>query len=155
MIASNLSAFNGGSGIHTFRTKHVDIINNTTYHNGGIVGYAELFANSSEDIVILNNIIIPRPAGKVTANSKNTNVRWDYNLYPIEQDVMHGLHDIIADPLFIHPGLDLLKENFHVRPSSPAFQSGILKYENLSIPDAINNPKEKNAKSINRGVYPF
>ena len=57
LIANNVSAFNGGSGIHTFCTKHVDIINNTTYWNGGIVGYQELFPNRSDDVVILNNII--------------------------------------------------------------------------------------------------
>jgi hypothetical protein len=27
LIANNLSAFDGGSGIHTFHTRHVDIIN--------------------------------------------------------------------------------------------------------------------------------
>ena len=83
LIANNLSAYNGGSGIHTFRTAHVDIINNTTYHNGGIVGYPELFANRSKDVAILNNIIVPRPGGKVTSNNRNTDIRWDYNIYPV------------------------------------------------------------------------
>jgi len=71
LVANNLSAYNGGSGIHTFRTKNVDIVNNTTYWNGQIVGYAELFANASENITIVNNIIVPRPGGKVTVNSTN------------------------------------------------------------------------------------
>jgi hypothetical protein len=43
------------------------------------------FANRSEDIVILNNIIVPRPGGQVTSNNRNTNIRWDYNLYPTDQ----------------------------------------------------------------------
>ncbi|NQX01728.1 right-handed parallel beta-helix repeat-containing protein, partial [bacterium] len=47
LIANNVSAFNGGSGIHVFRTQYVDIINNTTYHNGQIVNYEELFSNNS------------------------------------------------------------------------------------------------------------
>ncbi len=59
LIANNVSAFYGGSGIHTFRTKYVDIINNTTYWNGQTVGYQELFPNRSEDVVIMNNIIVP------------------------------------------------------------------------------------------------
>jgi hypothetical protein len=125
LIANNLSAFNGGSGIHTFRTKHVDIINNTTYHNGGIVGYAELFANASEDVVILNNIIVPRPAGKVTANSnKNTNIRWDYNLYPTAQNILKGAHDLIADPQFIYIQTDILRGDFRLAKDSPALNSG-------------------------------
>ncbi|MBC8009514.1 MAG: hypothetical protein H7067_05415, partial [Burkholderiales bacterium] len=62
LIANNLSAFNGGSGIHVFRTKYVDIVNNTTYWNGQIVNYEELFSNNSRDVVIQNNIIVPAPA---------------------------------------------------------------------------------------------
>ncbi len=100
LIANNVSAYNGGSGIHTFRTRHVDIINNTTYWNGQIVGYQELFPNRSDDIVILNNIIVPRPGGKVTSDNRNTNIRWDYNLYPTPQKSFTGANDIVAKPLF-------------------------------------------------------
>ncbi len=155
LIARNISAFNGGSGIHTFRTKHVDIINNTTYYNGGIVGYAELFSNNSEDIVILNNIIVPRPGGKVTTNIKNTNVRWDYNLYPIAQEVIKGPHDIVADPLFIDPGLNHPAAGFQVRRSSLSKLSGILQYEQLFLSTVLNDLTEKSHKLINRGAYPY
>lgn len=124
LIANNVSAYNGGSGIHTFRTKYVDIINNTTYHNGGIVGYAELFANNSEDIVILNNIIVPRPGGKVTTNNKNTNIRWDYNLYPSAQETMKGANDIIADPKFLDVETDITKGNFRLAKDSRGLNTG-------------------------------
>ena len=123
LIANNLSCYNGGSGIHTFRTKHVDIINNTTYWNGQIVGYQELFPNNSEDIVILNNIIVPRPGGKVTSNNKNTAIRWDYNVYPVAQDVFTGPHDIVADPGFIDVQPDPAKGNFRLTRNSRALNS--------------------------------
>lgn len=124
LIANNLSAFNGGSGIHTFRTAHVDIINNTTYWNGSVVGYEELFANRSDDVVILNNIIVPRPTGKVTSDNRNTNVRWDYNIYPAAQKVMVGSHDIVADPQFVNVDRDLKRADFRLRKGSPARGSG-------------------------------
>lgn len=124
LIANNLSAFNGGSGIHTFRTRHVDIINNTTYHNGGIVGYPELFANTSEDIVIMNNIIVPRPAGKVTSNNKNKGIKWDYNLYPNAQEVMKGPNDVVADPKFIAVNTNILAGDFRVAKGSVALHTG-------------------------------
>ena len=124
LIANNVSAYNGGSGIHTFRTKHVDIINNTTYCNGQVVGYEELFANRSEDVVILNNIIVPKPGGRVTGNNRNTNVRWDYNLYPEAQQVMTGPHDLVADPKFVAPQADLSQGNFRLASGSPARDSG-------------------------------
>ncbi|MBC7651368.1 MAG: right-handed parallel beta-helix repeat-containing protein [Deinococcales bacterium] len=124
LIANNLSAYNGGSGIHVFRTKYVDIINNTTYHNGGIVGYQELFPNNSEDVVILNNIIVPRPGGKVTSNNKNTNIKWDFNLYPIDQNVFKGANDIVADPKFLDIQLDITKGNFRLAKTSLGINSG-------------------------------
>ncbi|MBC8011339.1 MAG: right-handed parallel beta-helix repeat-containing protein, partial [Burkholderiales bacterium] len=88
LIANNICAFNGGSGIHVFRTQYVDIINNTTYWNCQIVIFEEMFSYISRDVVIMNNIIVPAPGGRVTSNNRNQNVRWDYNLYPVEQKVM-------------------------------------------------------------------
>lgn len=124
LIANNVSAYNGGSGIHTFRTSHVDIVNNTTYWNGGVVNYEELFANRSTDIVILNNIIVPRPGGRVTSNNRNTNVRWDYNLYPVAQSVVSGPNDIAADPRFVLVDRDLRRADFRLAKGSAARESG-------------------------------
>jgi len=123
LIANNLSAFNGGSGIHTFRTSHVDIVNNTTYWNGSVSNYQELFANRSTDIVIINNIIVPRPGGQVTSNNRNTNVRWDYNLYPKAQSIVSGPNDIVADPQFIRIDRDVLRADFRVKKGSAAIGS--------------------------------
>jgi hypothetical protein len=120
LIANNLSAFNGGSGIHTFRTSHVDIVNNTTYWNGSVVNYEELFANRSTDIVILNNVIVPRPGGRVTSNNRNTAVRWDYNLYPVSQSIVSGPNDIVADPRFIRVDRDLRRADFGLAKDSVA-----------------------------------
>jgi len=124
LVANNICAFNGGSGIHTFRTSHVDIINNTTYWNGSIVGYQELFANRSDDVVILNNIIVPRPGGQVTSNNRNTNIKWDYNLYPNEQSVYKGANDIVATPLFIDLQTDIFKGNFGLQKTSNGIDQG-------------------------------
>ncbi len=124
LIANNLSAFNGGSGIHVFRTQYVDIINNTTYWNGQIVNYEELFSNYSRDIVILNNVIVPAPAGRVTSNSRNQNLRWDHNLYPVAQKVVSGANDIVADPLFVKVARDLRQADFRLRKGSPALSRG-------------------------------
>lgn len=123
LVAHNVSAFNGGSGIHTFRTRHVDIINNTTYWNGRVVGYQELFPNRSEDVVILNNVIVPRPGGKVTSNSRNAGIRWDYNLYPAAQTIFRGGHDLTAEPRFVLIDRDLRRADFRLAPGSPGLDS--------------------------------
>ena len=150
LIANNISAFNGGSGIHTFRTKHVDIINNTTYHNGAIVGYQELFPNNSEDIVILNNIIVPRPGGKVTSNNKNTAIRWDYNLYPKAQNVFKGEHDIVADPVFVRVGCDMLTADFRLAKGSAGVNSATTEIAQPTGIAAMPRPK---TTGHNRGAH--
>ncbi|MBC7828325.1 MAG: right-handed parallel beta-helix repeat-containing protein [Chitinophagaceae bacterium] len=151
LIANNISAFNGGSGIHTFRTKHVDIINNTTYWNGSVVNYQELFPNRSEDIVILNNIIVPRPGGKVTSNNKNKNIRWDYNLYPQPQTIFYGLNDIVADPIFKNIQECLLaKISFQLQKSSKGLNSGT---NDLTQSMDIARKKRFEGGGIDRGAY--
>ncbi len=149
LIANNVSAFNGGSGIHTFRTKYVDIINNTTYWNGQIVGYQELFPNRSEDIVILNNIIVPRPGGKVTSNNRNTNIRWDYNLYPTKQNIFKGANDIIANPRFKDVQYDPSKCDFRLAKDSQGIDVGT--DEVPQFKDISGKPRKE--KSRDRGAF--
>ncbi len=141
LIANNVSTYNGGSGIHVFRTKYVDIINNTTYFNGSVVGYQELFPNASEDVVILNNIIVPRPGGKVTSNNRNTNIKWDYNLYPTDQKVFKGANDIVADPMFLKIESDPTKGDFRLAKGSPAINSGSSELTQLKDIKANARPK--------------
>jgi hypothetical protein len=150
LIANNVSAYNGGSGIHTFRTKHVDIINNTTYWNGQVVGYQELFPNRSDDIVILNNIIVPRPGGKVTSNHRNTAIRWDYNLYPAAQTLFKGGHDLVAEPRFIDVQPDLRRADFRLAPTSPGLDSGCEEIPQLT--DLLKRPRPAGA-ARDRGAY--
>lgn len=150
LIANNLSAYNGGSGIHVFRTKHVDIINNTTYWNGQIVGYQELFPNASEDVVILNNIMVPRPGGKVTSNNRNTNIRWDYNLYPADQNVFKGANDIVADPKFIDIQRDPTKGNFRLAKGSPGINSGV---NDVAQPKDIAGKARPSGAGKDRGAF--
>ncbi len=125
LVANNVSAFNGGSGIHTFRTSHVDIVNNTTYHNGSVVGYEELFSNQCRDVVMTHNVIVPRPGGRVTSNHGNTDVHWDFNLYPIKQDTLAGPNDVIADPQFVSVRRDLREGDFRLQPGGPGNPSAL------------------------------
>ncbi len=150
LIANNLSAYNGGSGIHTFRTKHVDIFNNTTYSNGMVTGYQELFPNNSEDIVIKNNIIVPKPGGKVTSNNKNTNIIWDYNLYPSKQDVFIGANDIISDPIFREVTLIPTEGAFSLKSGSPGLNAGT---SEISSDSDINGNKRIKNKGVDIGAF--
>jgi Right handed beta helix region len=150
LVANNVSAYNGGSGIHAFRAAHVDIINNTTYGNGSNVGYAEIFAAWSRDVNIINNVIVPRPDGRVTSNNKNRDVRWDYNIYPIEQSVLKGKNDIVADINFIKIDADLRKSDFRLAKGSKAIDSG--SNELPQAGDIERKPRPK-GKGRDRGAF--
>ncbi len=150
LIANNVSAYNGGSGIHTFRTKYVDIIYNTTYWNGQVVGYQELFPNRSEDIVILNNIIVPKPGGKVTSYNRNVNIKWDYNVYPESQSVFVGPNDILCDPGFVDIQRDLRNANFRLISTSKAIDTAT---DELAQPTDITGNSRPIGNGIDRGAF--
>jgi Right handed beta helix region len=150
LIANNISAFNGGSGIHTFRTAYVDIVNNTTYWNGDTVGYQELFANRSREVTVLNNIIVPRPGGQVTSNNRNEGLHWDYNLYPVEQNVVRGPNDIVADPQFVRIDRDLRKADFRLARGSRALDSGTAEVGQAADHSGTKRPR---GAAVDRGAF--
>lgn len=149
LIENNISAFNGGSGIHVFRTCNVHIVNNTTYWNGSVVDYAELFSNASNNIVIMNNVIIPRPGGQVNSNYNNKDVVWDYNIYPMENPIVKGPHDIVADPKLVNPGKDISKADFRPQAKSPVIDAGTK--EKAPAHD-INGKKRPSGKAVDMGA---
>lgn len=144
LVARNISVFNGGSGIHAFRASNIDVANNTLCYNGSIMDYPELFAAKSHDVNFYNNVILPRPGGKVTSNVGNANVNWDYNAYPTPQNALRGLHDIVADPLINDPEKDIRFGDYSLRPCSPAINAAmdrLWKYTTLpnGNPDVISS----------------
>lgn len=115
LVAHNISVFNGGSGIHCFRTAHVDIVNNTAYWNGTSVDYAEIFSNNSYDVTIRDNIMVPRPGGRVTDDFNNRDNVWQHNQYPRPQSVLTSPTDVVEEPLFVNAYRDLHKADFSLR----------------------------------------
>ena len=103
LVANNVSVNNGGSGIHAFKADHVDMINNTAYRNGTVVGYGDIFANTCKDVNILNNIMYSRDGGDANSNNKNVDVVYDYNVYFVGKVAVKGAHDVVADPQFVNP----------------------------------------------------
>jgi hypothetical protein len=125
LVANNISFNNGGSGIHAFSSEHVDIVNNTTYCNGQVVGYANCFAGSSADCRILNNIIYASAGKKTNDNWENVNVTYDYNIYFGGLAAVNaGTHEIVADPQFVNQSIDPSVADFRVYASSRGIDSG-------------------------------
>lgn len=84
LIANNLAYENGGSGIHTFRSDNVDMVNNTVFNNGTTpeLGWSEMFANDAENVNMVNNIVYSRTGNKEDIKSGTVSgVSYGHNLF--------------------------------------------------------------------------
>ena len=107
LVENNISFNNGGSGIHSYKGDHVDIMNNTVYNNGIVMGYPDLYASSATDVKIANNIVYSMPGGKCNAaGSSGTFVTYDYNIYFNGTVAVKGANDKVMDPKFVKASID-------------------------------------------------
>ncbi|MDD1457289.1 hypothetical protein MEN95_20570 [Dolichospermum sp. ST_sed7] len=123
LVENNIAFQNGGSGIHTYESDYVDIVNNTAYLNSQSpeIDNGEIFARSSSDVKIINNILYTISGKKVNTNYNNTNVTYNYNLYANSTIIpVKGTNDIVADPQFVNASIG----DFRLQSTSPAIDKG-------------------------------
>ncbi|MCG6137756.1 MAG: right-handed parallel beta-helix repeat-containing protein [Nostoc sp. LLA-1] len=123
LVANNVTYRNGGSGIHTYESDHVDIINNTAVLNNQSpeLSGGQIFAADSSDVKILNNIFYAFPGKRMNGNSRSSNITYDHNIYANDGNiVVQGDNDIIADPQFVN----LSNNDFRLKANSPAIDKG-------------------------------
>ncbi|MEH2133641.1 MAG: right-handed parallel beta-helix repeat-containing protein [Nostoc sp.] len=154
LIADNISYKNGGSGIHTYESDHVDIVNNTTYLNNQTAGimYGQIMSNYSGDIQVINNILYSAPNKPIDLKNQSTNVTFNYNLYNNNGYSVNavGPNDIMADPQFINPSIG----DFRLKRTSRAVDSGYKSnyiLNNLKT-DFLGNPRISGS-GLDRGAY--
>jgi hypothetical protein len=125
LVANNISVNNGGSGMHAYSSDHVDFINNTTWHNSQVEAYGEIFANTSGDVNILDNICVAATGKPMNTTYGDTNLISNDNIYfGGEAPVSKGAQDLIKDPLLVNPQPDPTQGDFVVQPGSPALIPG-------------------------------
>jgi hypothetical protein len=142
---------NGGSGIHTFLSDRVDIVHNTAYLNNQSpeIVDGQIFANSSSDVRILNNILYAVPTKKVNSNYNNTNVTYNYNVYfNSNLTGVMGANDRYADPQFVNAG----SADFRLKSTSPAINNGF-SWTSLNT-DFAGNPRPYGA-GYDIGAYEY
>ncbi len=158
LVANNISYMNGGSGIHTYASAHVDIVFNTTYENNQTpsLNEGQIFANTGTDVNLLNNILYAAPNHTYYSSFNNaTDVVYDYNLlYSTtpkegEKGLAPGPDDIVANPLFTSPGTFL----FTLQSGSPAIGSA----SSTDAPDTdyAGNPRPTPAGGYDRGALQY
>jgi parallel beta-helix repeat protein len=121
LVENNVSYNNGGSGIHAYSSNNVDIINNTAYNNGTVVGYPEIYGQDGVNVNIYNNIMYARTGGACNSNAGGTT--YDYNIYFNGPASRKGANDVVADPKFVKLAFDETAD-FKLRNTSPAINSG-------------------------------
>lgn len=127
LVVNNISVNNGGSGIHTFHSSHVDILNNTSWHNSQVLNTnGEIYASwVSSDVNLFNNICVAAPGHPVNHNFGNVGVTYNYNVYfGGNAPEIYGPQDLTTDPLLINPQTDPTTGDFRVQTTSPAIDSG-------------------------------
>ncbi len=151
LVANNVTYKNGGSGIHTYESDHVDIVNNTAVLNNQSpeLSGGQIFAADSSDVKVLNNILYAFPGKRMNGNSRSTNITYDHNIYANNGNiVVRGANDIIADPQFVN----LSKNDFQLKANSPAIDKGstwsILKT------DFAGKPRQSGTK-YDMGAYEY
>lgn len=168
LISGNVSVNNGGSGIHAFEARRVDIVNNSAYMNGQVVGYADIYASYSTDVKLLNNIAYAKPGGTANNNKNNTNVVYNHNIYYNHATLAAGTkgpNDLEADPLFVSPSLTPCYEssdtlsltctaNFQLQGNSPAIDSGTTVAGVTPTSDARGVTRPKGA-GLDRGALEY
>jgi hypothetical protein len=153
LVCNNVTYGNGGSGIHSFKAYHVDIVNNTAYHNTRKYDdgtYAEIWTNQCKDVNLVNNIMYARPGGLCNMRAGNATEVYDYNLCFGGKINTTGTHDKNADPLFVRLALDATAD-FHLKEGSPAIGHGT---RTSYTPDS---DIEGNARSqrVDAGAYQY
>ncbi|WP_157816078.1 choice-of-anchor Q domain-containing protein [Spirosoma pollinicola] len=142
LIENNIVWYNGGSGIHTFLSENIDIINNTAYLNNQspAINCGQILANSSNNINILNNILYA-PTGKMINNSYNSkNIQYYNNLhYNGSIAILNNLSCINKDPLFIR-AIKSLNANFHTYGSSSTIDAGTTLLYSQSDIELVKRP---------------
>ena len=164
LVQNNLSFGNGGSGVHAYASRFVDIVNNTAYYNAQSpeLKWKQIFAGGEcDDIRIFNNIVYAQKGKPIDFSTawKSTNIVYANNLYfgDGDNDVKSsgGLgadngsatgtvgSNVAANPKFVNASLNAATADFRLAPGSAAIDMGKTPYPGVPLDDILgrNRPQ--------------
>ena len=130
LIANNICFNNSGRGLNVFASSNVDVINNTTYHNGaagtgtspdGVESHvdSETSVNVSTGCFFYNNILYARP-DRTVVDFFAPDATFDYNIYNSDSPFRGYPHQFVPGPhdhsgvnFFVNASIDPATADFH------------------------------------------
>ncbi len=123
LVENNVVSSNGGRGIHVFQSDHVDVVNNTTFHNSQHpdVKDGEITAIIASDVRVFNNILYAFTGLPANSIFDATDVVYDYNLvFNSTRFTTSAFNNKVGqDPLFVNP----IVGDFSLQANSPALNA--------------------------------
>lgn len=155
LVANNVSIHNGGSGIHAYKADHVDIVNNTAYWNGIKFtednNYPEIFAQSANDVNIMNNIMIARQGGFCNNNDKVVNYHHNVYFGPARRTGDGDVQASVNDARVVKLSTNGAEADMHLLEGCIAIGKGI---RTDAVP-ATDKDGVSRGSSIDCGAYQF
>ena len=154
LVTDNVVFDNGGSGIHSYNSNHVDIVNNTAYLNSAspYLQYGQIFSQGT-DTKIYNNIMVA-PVADTAAGEKPESVNGGSrpsasNTIVYKNNVYFGgnsnalnlgggsfaaawpsdsfnVANVTADPKFANATVNSALADFRLQSTSPAISKGLV-----------------------------
>jgi hypothetical protein len=148
LVENNLTYMNGGTGMHTFDSQHVDFFFNTSYMNNQSADNSngQIAAINSEDVLIENNVAYGTGT-KPVAPTSGSEITENYNILYNGTTTGKGANDLVANPMFVTAG-----SNFQLQAGSPAIDSANSAYAVAT--DLSGNPRPVGA-GYDRGAYEY
>lgn len=144
LVQNNLAYGNGGSGIHAYAANHVDIVNNTAFHNAQSpeLNWRQIFVGGkSKDVRVVNNVWWSQSGRPVnfSIGSTNSDILYVGNLVFGDGDNSGGdggglgteaakfqaklEGNRTAAPGFVRPSRDSKVADFRLAPGSPGLNA--------------------------------
>jgi parallel beta-helix repeat protein len=129
LLENNVVFENGARGLHVYPSDHVDIVNNTAYHNSSQpeTPEGEVSSIDASDVRVFNNMLVPRAdrvsITRVAANAVERATQiFEHNLVfdGLGFDANLSLNLVGVDPMLTNSAA----QNFHPQTSSPAIDAG-------------------------------
>ena len=173
LIENNLSYDNGGKGIQVFKSSHVDVFNNTAYHNNHdtqsvSTWRAELSHAFADDTIWRNNIGFAKPGagilqhnkailiGKggatvwennITYNGKGGDISVHMDGASVTEKYMRSNNVLGKNPLFANAS----RQDFKLTLDSPAINAGSQKIVSFVDINYLKRPKD----GVDIGAFEF